>query len=231
MKRAPLYPLAVAVWLTILAWAQSSGGEGRWIDLATSIVAALTTASVGLLLAAAATANRDRRGLIALVVVLWSALFSDFVSIVPRAWRLSEGEGALLWTATAALAALMIRRLPVHPTLTRIATIAAGLLLAFQLVPIGSAMRSSHDSLPPNARVRPNMQDASRPDIYVIVLDKYTSTHWLSTRYGFDNRPSGGWNPAFIAGRSGIGLSQRMQSFTESRGNLPAMTQCLGVPR
>jgi gamma-glutamyltranspeptidase/glutathione hydrolase len=25
--------------------------------------------------------------------------------------------------------------------------------------------------------------------------------------------PSGGWNPAFIAGRSGIGLSQRMQSF------------------
>ena len=25
--------------------------------------------------------------------------------------------------------------------------------------------------------------------------------------------PSGGWNPAYIAGRTGIGMSQRMQSF------------------
>jgi len=33
--------------------------------------------------------------------------------------------------------------------------------------------------------------------------------------------PSGGWNPAFIAGRTGIGLSQRMQSFVLNEADGP----------
>jgi gamma-glutamyltranspeptidase/glutathione hydrolase len=33
--------------------------------------------------------------------------------------------------------------------------------------------------------------------------------------------PSGGWVPAFVAGRSGIGLSQRMQSFVLAEGQNP----------
>ena len=33
--------------------------------------------------------------------------------------------------------------------------------------------------------------------------------------------PSGGWVPAFIAGRTGIGLSQRMQSFVLDEGQNP----------
>src|SRR5262249_2843769 len=33
--------------------------------------------------------------------------------------------------------------------------------------------------------------------------------------------PSGGWVPAFVAGRTGIGLSQRMQSFVLDEGQTP----------
>lgn len=189
MKRVPLYPLAIAMWLTLLAWSLGVAGESRWLDLGTSLLAALLTALVGLGVAALITADRDRRGLIAVVVVFWSALFSDFVGALPRAWRLSEGEGALLWSMLALMVVLVVRRLAAPPTLTRVLSAASVILLAFQVVPIGTAVLRGENLTESRAQRRLTSRDAARPDIYVIVLDKYTATPWLASRYGFDNRP------------------------------------------
>jgi hypothetical protein len=189
MKRVPLYPLAIAMWLTLLAWSLGVAGESRWIDLGTSLIAALLTASVGLVVASLLTTNRDRLGLLAVIVVFWSALFSDFMGATPRAWRLSEGEGALLWSAVALVLIMVVRRLSPPPVLTRVVSTASVILLVFQVVPIGATVMRGESLTETHARRRLSARDAARPDIYVIVLDKYTSTPWLARRYGFDNRP------------------------------------------
>lgn len=184
MRSAP-YPFLVAAWFALVQWRQGGvASTGRLGDLLTSVAAALMVAAFGVLLGRAIAKDHAARGLVALVVVAWGALYSSYAAYaVLLGLRLPVGEGVLVWTLACALAVLLARRLTVGEGFVRALSIGSGLLLAFQVVGTTTAMRTTSRETGLGAG-----RSADRPDIYLFVLDKYTATPWLTASYGVDNR-------------------------------------------
>lgn len=184
MRVAP-YPFLVAAWFALVQWRQGGAAStGRLGDLLSSVLAALCVAAVGTLLGRAVAKDAAPRGLVALVVVAWGALYASFAAYsVLLGVRLPIGDSVLAWTALCGLGVLLARRLTVGESFTRALSIGSGLLVLFQVVSAGSTMRV-------NARDanRGIGRSAERPDIYLFVLDKYSASPWLAATYGVDNR-------------------------------------------
>lgn len=207
MKRPWLSAIGLSIYLCITLWMQRTGGSRlHAIDLAGSCLVAVVSVVVGWLASAALTKDIHRRGLIALVAGLWGLLFSSFQLLAASAFGSSFQSPAFavaIWTALCLLACLVISR-GSRPLVfaTKALAIATTILLATQLVqtvPVlmqaqaaeaatgasgrGAAMRST---VVPKALDR---RDGRRPDVFLIVLDKYSSGAWLSHTYGVDHRP------------------------------------------
>lgn len=186
MRSTRIYPALLAIFLVVVQWRQAGPLAGRGADLVTSIGAALVVVVVGTALARFATKDPDRRALVTLIAVLFASLFSSFVVYTAPALSLRIGDAVILWTAICALLVMGARHAPVTSRTSRVLTIALSALLTLQLVGIASSVRpaSSRVTAGPGAG-----RSAERPDVYVIVLDKYSATRWLRDSYGFDNRP------------------------------------------
>lgn len=182
--RPAVYPALVAAWLVLVQWRQLGATRAGLTDLLTSLGAALLTALVGWGIACAITKDRDRRALIALLVVCWVALYSTFAVAASGVMPLRPSEGALLWTGLIAFAMLGARHVPTGPALTHTITSASVILLAMQGVALALTPRSATVA---SDRPVTDTRSAERPDIYIVILDKYTSSAWLRTTFGVDN--------------------------------------------
>lgn len=184
--RPVAYPALVAAWLVVVQWREIGASRAGLTDLLTSVGAGVLIALLGWLLAGRLTSDRDRRALLALLPVLWVSLYSTFVAFAGSLMPMSPAEAPILWTAVVLLLGVLLRRAPVHGSVTRTLTIATALLLALQGVAVAGALRPAREA-PTTATAAP--RSADRPDVYIIVLDKYSAAPWLRTVYGHDNGP------------------------------------------
>jgi len=206
-KRPWASAAGLAVYLCVTLWMQRTGGSRTLTgDLLTSCLVAVLSVGVGWFAASLLTKDSDRRALIALVVALWGLLFSSF-QVVGAAALGSSFQSPLfavaIWTALCLVACLIISRGSAPLTfVTKALGIATIILLATQLVqaaPIflraqaaeaapGDSARGT-TSRPGTAAKVVDRRDGRRPDVFLIVLDKYSSGAWLSHTYGVDHKP------------------------------------------
>lgn len=187
MQRVAVVVL-VSAYLVASLWMQRTGGSGAWIaDLGASWLGVLVIAGLGWGAAALATRDDDRRLLVALLAVLWSVLYGTFHVVMIALLGPSVASPvvtALMWTLLLLVGTLgVVRSRAPLGGVTRALSAASVILMLF-LVP--SLLRGRPE---PAASPAP-WQDArsgERPDLYVVVLDKYTSGAWLDRVYGLDH--------------------------------------------
>lgn len=207
MTRPWLSPIGLSVYLCITLWMQRTGGSRlHAIDLAGSCLVAGLSVVLGWFASAALTKDIHRRGLIALVAGLWGLLFSSFQLMAASALGSSFQSPAFavaIWTALCFLACLVISRGSAPLVFaTKALGIATMILLATQLVqavPVLMQAQAAEVATDPSgvdgatqSTVVPkavDRRDGRRPDVFLIVLDKYSSGAWLSHTYGVDHKP------------------------------------------
>jgi len=81
-----------------------------------------------------------------------------------------------------------VRQLPVAPTVSRFLNALTAILLVFTVPAILRLLRTSEQELPPPV-VQQIGESATRPDIYLFVLDAYSGAESLQEIYEFDNTP------------------------------------------
>ena len=180
----------ICLFVTITLWTDRTGGSAVHIaDLIGSGALAIATVALGWILAARITKDYDRRGLVALVVGIWALAFGTFQILAATylAGALTSPWLAIAaWTALCALTAYGIARgSGPMPFLVRALSIAAVVLLASEAItPAVAAVRGIR-AQPMDSEARPD----TAPNVYVIVLDKYSSGEWLRHTYGVDQTP------------------------------------------
>lgn len=188
-NRPPSFPLSITAYLVIVLAVQRTGGtvsRGDLLrDLAFSCLAALVVAALGWALASLVTADRTRRGLVALIAALWSLLYGSYAVFA----RSSFGTGALalaIWSTLAVLVATVVL-LSTRPLegVRRALSIAGAVLVLVQLPGLARLAFPADPNTPDWSGTR----DATRPDIYVVVLDKYSRGDHLAAHYGLDHTP------------------------------------------
>jgi hypothetical protein len=192
----PLHPLWLAATPVLYLFAENAVQQVTLEPLWPVLAAVL--AGAGSLVVVAAAVLRDwRRG--ALVASLLIALFFAFghVTNLVAGWSGDRDRYvvAVEMGVIAALGMLTIRRGGrfVVP-LTRFLNVAALILFAFNLVRVGEFAAGVSLRAPASAAAAGpaalNLQAAERrPDIYYLILDRYSSAETLERRYGYDNRP------------------------------------------
>jgi hypothetical protein len=207
MNRPWLNAIGLSIYLCITLWIQRTGGSRlHAIDLAGSCLVAILSVAVGWLASSTLTKDIHRRGLIALVAGLWGLLFSSFQLLAASALGSSFQSAAFavaIWTVLCLLACLVISRGSAPLVFaTRALGIATTILLATQLVQAGpllmqaQAAEAATETGDTNGAKRATVvrkavdrRDGRRPDVFLIVLDKYSSGEWLAHTYGVDHKP------------------------------------------
>jgi hypothetical protein len=189
-KAIPLYPLLASVYLVLM---HAQGDARQWLDvsdLLTPLLLSIAVAIIFLIVAAGLTKDPHKRLFLACVgVVIFSAyrgvrdgIGADIGHPVASAFALLGGY--------AVLTAVYVRRtrVPFAP-LSLYLNVTSVILVTFSLTSIAHAcLRAPVAPVPPSP-VRPNPLPATRPTIYLIILDKYTGSSDLRKNYGFDNAP------------------------------------------
>ncbi|HWL38757.1 MAG TPA: hypothetical protein VNO75_00845 [Gemmatimonadaceae bacterium] len=184
----------LSVYLCLVLWKQRTGGSSDFgVDLFGSCLIALLTVAIGWLAGGALTKDPDRRALIALIAGMWGLLFSTFQLVAESALGpafQSALFAAFVWTVSCGGACwLLSRGSSSFSFVSRALGIATIILLGAQSVQAMKAFSAeSTEEEPAKEKVR-DRRDGKRPDVYVIVLDKYSSGAWLSHSYGVDHRP------------------------------------------
>lgn len=197
MTRVALYPFFIGAWFVFVQWRQAGApAVGRLVDLASSLLAALFVAGLGAGLGHLTARTPSSRGIVALVVVVWGALFGSFGAYLPLAGiRLPIGDTVLAWIAICAFAVLLARRAVVGEGFNRALTIGSAILVLFQGAQLLNDMRAAHATTEAIAEATARSASSAtgrspaHPDIYLFVLDKYGASRWLAEYYGVDNRP------------------------------------------
>ena len=203
-SRPVVYPLVVATWLVLrMASANSASLRGP-SDLVRPLALSLLAAAVAWLVAfMLSPRDRHRRALLALLGLLW---FS-FLPAISRAVEESPlGSVGALGTATLSawlmlplFAGVMLLRRDLAPLSRYLDTSALVLLLLplpglRGLVLQREGRTPSGYLLPMEWPLEPEVRQAAvaarsgaRPDVYLIVLDKYTGARSLRRHYAYDN--------------------------------------------
>jgi len=205
MKRPWLSAVGLSVYLCITLWIQRTGGSrSHAADLFGSSLIAVLPVALGWFASVLLTKDVHRRGLIALIAGLWGLLFSSFQVLAAAALGTSFQSplfAVTLWTALCVLACVVISRGSAPLVFaTKALGIATVILLAMQLVqtvPLFMQAQaaevatdsSENNSSRPNRASVVDRRDGRRPDVFLIVLDKYSSGAWLSHTYGVDHKP------------------------------------------
>lgn len=205
--RPAFYPLAVALWLVLRmasANAPDLRGPGDLLrPLAFSLVAVAACWLVALVLS---PRDRDRRALVTLLGVLWFAFLPAIAAAVEE-----SPLGALpafgmasrsAWVVLPLVLGVLFVRRDLAPV-TRFLNVSSLVLLLLPvaglrtlLAPGGAGNPGSVAPPPTEWPLSPELRRAAtvarageRPDVYLIVLDKYTGAASLRRNYGYDNAP------------------------------------------
>lgn len=181
----------------VLALAAGNWGElNGFADLKQPLLISLGIVAIALGFAAVMTRDWDRRSLVALLLILYFAGYSAFTQFlsIPLGRVATDGARFAPYVSIALLVVAILaiqrwrRRLS---SVRRFATTAALAVLLFPLGTIGYShwVAASGDpitagALPASTRERGR---GPAPDIFLIVLDKYTGSRSLLANYGFDN--------------------------------------------
>ena len=205
MKRPWISAVLLTIYLCFGLWFQRSGGSRIYaMDLiGSSLVSALSVAA-GWFASTLLTRDIHRRGLIALVAGLWGLIFNTFQLFAEStlgSWFQSAPFAAGVWTALCGFVCWQISRGSAPLVFaTKALGVATVILLATPLVRLAPRLVGAEaaDSGTPaevvaartnaNAKVV-DRRDGRRPDVFLIVLDKFSSGAWLSHTYGVDHKP------------------------------------------
>lgn len=195
----PVYPVLAAVYL-VLHLAAENGSELILMgDLGRPLMGELGACIVLWALAAWAVRGINRAAPLALLALVCFSTFGILARVLQGLLAPVGGPVGLLVLLAYFLgvAALTLRRIKWAPSpgTTRYLNIVCALLAAysgFRVVTDASLTEGA-------ARVVPSVQPALAqraasgtrrpPDVFLLVLDKYTASRLLAPRYGFDNRP------------------------------------------
>ena len=190
------YPFLAALYSVLYVAANNSGEVVYWSDLLAPIAIALAVALLAILIGTVIAHDRHAGGLVALVSLI---TFCGYGYIAGGFYGTVGLEAGVRWepllltvllASLLGLAYVLRRRRLVAQGVTAWLTAVFGLLVAY------SAGRLIVERLRPTAavaatRVAPALAPAvhldRRPDIYLIVADKYTGSEVLRSHMGYDN--------------------------------------------
>lgn len=192
----PLHPLLFAAFPVLFLFAQNAVQQVTldplWLPLGASLAAA-----AGALVTGAALLRDWRRGaILASVLVVLFFSFGHGWNVARESYGLTERTPLVAAYATIALGTLALTWRGgrwVVPA-TQAANLVAAILVVFNLVRVGEF---AFGSLPGVASASASTAPISlhvpdggrRPDVYYIILDRYSNAETLDRIYGFDNRP------------------------------------------
>ncbi|MFN2604031.1 MAG: hypothetical protein ABR582_14920 [Gemmatimonadaceae bacterium] len=179
----------ICIALTLELWKARTGGHRTdTLDLVGSLIIVVATVAIGWFAARFLTADRDRRGLIALISGLWGLTFNTMrvaTAAITPAPLANPFVLAIVWTVLCALVIWAVSFGKARAGFaTRAITFSALFLLvrdSFEMLP--SYFEKSIVDAPVDKR------DGKTRDVFVIILDKYTSGAWMRRTYGVDTRP------------------------------------------
>jgi len=191
--RVVLYPFLMACY-PVLALAQSNGGElVRPGDLVKPFLIALGAAGLVWLLSRLVTRDPDRRGLVTFLAVVVFTTFGDWVDLVNRLVP-SRPVASVLVLLPLGAAVVLARRTTVQlGWLTRYLNVVLTVLLIWtggtflwRLRRPDTPLALQNPALPVTPMA---IAGDSLPNLFVVILDKYTGQRSLEANYGFDNAP------------------------------------------
>jgi hypothetical protein len=197
MRRIVLYPFLVAVY-PVLALAAANPGEipGLWV-LTRPLAISLLICLCAWLVLAPFVRDPDRRAFGTLMVVVLFASYGYFtLSLEEVAWASSYAYSIVpfLFIAAYLLAAtyLVFRLVPNLQKLTRFLSVLTSILVLWNSVVLLRERTRTYTlnqnvSGASRATTTPTADSKGGPDIYLIVLDKYTGSRSLKSNFGFDN--------------------------------------------
>jgi hypothetical protein len=192
--RLVLYPFLAALYPLLSLASNNSDELVRWGDLAKPFVIALSAAGVAWLLSRAVTRDADRRAFVTLVAIGVFSTFGYGVDFVKLGVR-SEALASVIVLAPVAVAAVLARRMhvPFRPV-TRYLNLVLVILVGWTGASFlwHSRPPMTQVTLPDTPIPMVRSHDASsvtRPNLFLIVLDKYAGHRSLLTTFGFDNTP------------------------------------------
>jgi len=212
MARWLLHPFLFALYFVLTLAASNTTDLKGWPDLGWPILVSLLACSLCWVAAFALTRDLQKA---AIVGLLWFVAFSVFGYVaetlrVAGALKPIGGELGLWILFVLALfgPSLAIRRSvrPLEPV-NRYLSLVALLLLGFTTVQLYRGLRQDRDLravLPLPAVLPDAAPSGDRPDIYLIILDKYTGGEVLEQHFGFDNGEFEGYlrSRGFVVPRS-----------------------------
>jgi hypothetical protein len=196
LRHPVFYPSLVAAY-SVLALAAANPGEivGFWV-LRWPLVISLLVSLCAWLLLGAFSQDRDRQAFLTLMVVVPFFWYESFTlgmgALTEAAWMARPLVALLCMIAyLAGLTFLVVRLVPDLRAFTRFMTTFAAILVVWSAIDVlrhvswradggGESNRSSSEQTP-------NSSGKAGPDIYLIVLDKYTGSRALKENFGFDN--------------------------------------------
>jgi hypothetical protein len=194
----PVYPVLTALYL-VLALAAENGSE--LIQLADLVRPLFLSLIAGLCLwgvASLVTGGARPGALVGAVAILCFSLFGPIAQRLRAPLEVIGGPTGLLILLgylLAACALVLRRRKATFTGVTRYLNLVVGLLVTYAALRVAfdtSLSESAARSFEPVRSSVPlvtSRQHGPRPDIYLIVLDKYTGSRILASHYGFDNQP------------------------------------------
>jgi hypothetical protein len=195
-----LLPVLASIYVPLAVTADVPSELVRLRDLAWPVGLTCTVTLVAWGLAYVARRSAERAGLAATLVAMVYSFLGAGLSLLgyqgddlrPHL-MMAGGVVALYAVALAALVVVVLGTRRPLSGLTRYLTVWATLLVAwnagkvtwFQIHPLTAAMPPRVDS----GISAPPTSPTPAPDIYLIVLDKYTGSKMLAATFGFDNHP------------------------------------------
>ena len=192
-----LYPVAFAIYLPLALAADNSAELITLNPLVWPVVWSLVIGLVACALGHLVTRDGHKAAAIALVVVISVSCFGYFISALqsgPLSALDTFPTNFSLWLLIGTVTVLAVLRC--QRSLRRF-TAFLGLMSAFLLVFAAASVAIRAPALHSSARKRPAGTTMSvpsagatdRPDIYLIILDKYTGARSLRASFNYDNRP------------------------------------------
>ncbi len=192
-----LHPFLASMYFVLTLAASNAVSLIGWRDLAWPIPTVIVLCGLAWAVAYAVTRNPEKASVLAL---LWMVAFSVFGyaadALQPTgAIQAVGGELGLLGVFLLAVfgPSLAIRGTgrPLE-SLNRYATLVAGLLVLYTSVQLYRGLqeeRSSRILVPPPVSTGVTIAEADPPDVYLIILDKYTGGEYLAKHFRYDNGP------------------------------------------
>jgi hypothetical protein len=191
-----LAPLLVAAYFVLTLALANSGEAHLTADLAGPLLIGAGVAFVAWSLASRLTRNRSKATVLATLTVFVFGVFGYFVKIVAEYAKVDQWVVAP-WILLALVSALLLATIAVRRSRRGFDIGAQFVLTLFALLTAYTGIRFAieqfngpREMLSVTTRESPPEPAHTRfPDVYLIVLDKYTGTPALASEYGFDNTP------------------------------------------